>query len=135
MKATSISWQDQYKDKVKNADQAVEGIRHGHRIFIGSGAAEPQSIVEALSKRKDILDTEIVHIMTLGIAPYVDRSVDQRFRHNAFFIGTNVREAVAQGRADYTPMFLSEIPALFKSGRKVIDTALIQVSEPDDHGY
>ena len=133
--STLESWKKRYADKVKTAKEALSSIHHGQRIFIGSGAAQPQTLVDALSSREDILDTEIVHIMTLGIAPYVERDLDQRFRHNAFFIGTNVRDAVAQGRADYTPMFLSEIPRLFKSGRKIIDVALIQVSEPDEHGY
>jgi acyl-CoA hydrolase/GNAT superfamily N-acetyltransferase len=73
--------------------------------------------------------------MTLGIAPYADPKLGEHFRHNAFFIGANVRDAVSQGRADYTPIFLSEIPRLFRSGRLIIDVALIQVSEPDAHGY
>ena len=72
--------------------------------------------------------------MTLGVAPYTNEKLDDLFRHNAFFIGANVREAVTQGRADYTPMFLYEIPRLFRSGRKVIDVALVQVSTPDEHG-
>ncbi len=73
--------------------------------------------------------------MTLGIAPYAQPKFGAKFRHNAFFIGHNVRDAVAQGRADYTPIFLSEIPALFREGRVMLDYALIQVSPPDEHGY
>ena len=73
--------------------------------------------------------------MTLGVAPYTAPAFDQRFRHNAFFIGANTRDAVDEGRADYTPVFLSEIPRLFRDGRIVIDVAMIQVSEPDEHGY
>ena len=129
------SWKSRYADKVETASQAVRRIRHGSRVFIGSGAGEPQSLVSALAARENLGDTEIVHIMTLGVAPYAAPAFDQRFRHNAFFIGANTRDAVNEGRADYTPVFLSEIPRLFRDGRIVIDVALIQVSEPDEHGY
>ena len=129
------SWQDRYRDKVATAERAVEIIRPGQRVFIGSGAAEPQTLVEALSSRSNISDTEIVHILTLGVATYAEPKFGDRFRHNAYFIGPNVRAAVAEGRADYTPIFLSEIPALFRTGRVVIDVALIAISPPDAHGY
>lgn len=129
------SWQVRYADQVATPEQAVACIRHGQRVFVGSGAGEPQCLVDALSARTDIADTEIVHILTLGIAPYAEPRLGSRFRHNAFFIGPNVRTAVAEGRADYTPIFLSEIAALFKTGRVVIDTALISVSPPDKHGW
>ena len=135
MNATPVSWVDQFPHKVRTADQAVASVRHGNRVFIGSGAGEPQSLIEALTKRDDVSDTELIHIMTLGIAPYAEAKFGSRFRHNAFFIGSNVRQAVAECRADYTPIFLSEIPALFRKGRVVIDYALIQVSPPDEHGY
>ncbi|UCF34584.1 MAG: GNAT family N-acetyltransferase [Phycisphaerales bacterium] len=131
----TLDWQERYRDKVETPDQAVRRVRDGHRVFVGSGAAEPESLVNALSARLNIDDTEIVHILTLGVAPYAGPQIGSRFRHNAFFIGQNVREAIAQGRADYTPMFLSEIPRLFHTGRHVIDVALIQVSPPDEHGY
>src|SRR3990170_8827399 len=110
-------WRQRYADKVEPAVQAARRIRHGSRVFIGSGAGEPQSLVRALAARENLDDTEIVHIMTLGVAPYAEPKFDQRFRHNAFFIGANTREAVAEGRADYTPIFLSEIPRLFQTGR------------------
>lgn len=128
-------WRGRHAAKVETAEQAVRRIRHGSRVFIGSGAGEPQSLVNALAARQNLMDTEVVHIMTLGVAPYAEPRFDQRFRHNAFFIGANTREAVNEGRADYTPVFLSEIPRLFRDGRIVIDVALIQVSEPDEHGY
>ena len=88
-----------------------------------------------MSALKGLTDTEIVHILTLGVAPYAEERLGKRFRHNAYFIGPNVRNAVAEGRADYTPIFLSEIPRLFRQRRVMIDFALITVSEPDDHGY
>jgi acyl-CoA hydrolase len=130
-----VSWTERYGDKIETPTQAVRRVRHGSRVFIGSGAGEPQSLVRALAARENLDDTEIVHIMTLGVAPYTAPAFDQRFRHNAFFIGANTRDAVNQGRADYTPVFLSEIPRLFRDGRIVIDVALIQVSAPDEHGY
>lgn len=131
----TASWQQRYADKVTTAEHAVRCVKHGQRVFIGSGAGQPQTLVESLSAREDLSDTEIIHILTLGLASYVDAKLGDRFRHNAYFIGPNVREAVAQCRADYTPIFLSEIPELFRSGRVVIDVALIAVSPPDERGY
>lgn len=129
-------WLQRYEEKVRAPDEAVGAIQSGDHIFIGSGAAEPQRLVEALVQRATaVFGTEIVHIMTLGIAPYAEPKWGDNFRHNALFIGPNVREAVAQGRADYTPIFLGEIPRLFETGRVPIDVALIQVSPPDRHGY
>jgi acyl-CoA hydrolase/ribosomal protein S18 acetylase RimI-like enzyme len=130
-----IDWQKRYSDKVVTAERAVAEVRAGQRVFIGSGAGEPQTLVDALSARDDLSDTEIVHILTLGVAAYAEPRFGNRFRHNAYFIGPNVREAVNEGRADYTPVFLSEIPRLFRSGRVVIDVAMIEVSPPDRHGY
>ncbi len=132
--ATS-NWRQRYADKIASPEHAAAGVRPGNRVFIGSGAGEPQTLVEALSARTDLSDTEIVHILTLGVAAYAEPRFGRRFRHNAYFIGPNVREAVNQGRADYTPVFLSEIPRLFRSGRVVIDTAMIAVSPPDQHGF
>ncbi|MCP4250166.1 MAG: acetyl-CoA hydrolase/transferase family protein, partial [bacterium] len=129
------AWQERWAEKLVSAEEAVARVRHGQRVFVGSGAGEPQTLVEALSAREDLSDTEIVHILTLGVATYAEPRFGSRFRHNAYFIGPNVREAVAAGRADYTPIFLSEIPELFQSGRVVIDVALISVSPPDEHGY
>ena len=129
-------WTQRYEDKVRKAEEAVGAVQSGDHIFIGSGAAEPQRLVEALVQRANtVFGTEIVHIMTLGIAPYAEPKWGDNFRHNALFIGPNVREAVAQGRADYTPIFLGEIPQLFETGRVPVDVALIQVSPPDRHGY
>jgi len=130
------AWVARYRSKVRTASDAVATIESGNHIFIGSGAAEPQRLVEALVKRAEqVFGAEIVHIMTLGLAPYVEPKWGDNFRHNALFIGPNVRDAVAQGRADYTPIFLSEIPRLFERGRVPIDVALIEVSPPDAHGY
>ena len=104
-------WQEQFKGRLEDPGRAVRDLRSGQRIFIGSGAAEPQLLVSAVEARKpELAGTEIVHIMTLGAAPYAGPQDGGSFRHNALFIGANVRDAVHEGRADYTPVFLSEIP-------------------------
>ncbi len=128
-------WRRRYAHKLRTADEALAIVRSGQHIFVGSGAAEPQLLVEQLAARSEQLHAaEIVHIMTLGLAPYATPAIKESFRHNAFFIGPNVREAVAAGESDYTPIFLSEIPQLFRSGRVPLDVALIQVTPPDRHG-
>ena len=133
---THRDWQQTYRDKVSTAKDAICDLRPGRRILIGSGAAEPVSLVEGLIEHGGHLsDVEVVHLLTLGPAPYVKPEFSQRFRHTAFFIGANVRQAVAEGRADFMPVFLSEIPALIRSRRVRVDVALIQVSEPDRHGF
>ncbi len=135
MKVSSLNWKETNKQKVVSAEKAIGFIKPGRRVFIGSGAGEPLDLVEALSAHTGLSDTEIIHILTLGVAPYTDQKLGERFRHNAYFIGPNVRDAVSEGRADYTPIFLSEIPRLFRNRRVVIDFALIAVSEPDAHSY
>jgi acyl-CoA hydrolase/GNAT superfamily N-acetyltransferase len=130
------NWQEKYKSRISTPQAAVSKVRSGQRVFIGSGAAEPQLLVKALADRgPELADTQITHILTLGVAPYADPKLVDGFRHNALFIGPNVREAVAEGRADFTPVFLSEVPRLFRHGKMPIDVALIQVSPPDEHGY
>jgi acyl-CoA hydrolase/RimJ/RimL family protein N-acetyltransferase len=132
----TVPWQERYADKVKPARQALRVIKRGDSVFIGSGAAEPQLLVRELARMSmEFADNEIVHLWTLGIAPYTQPKFKYQFRHNAFFIGGNVRDAVAEGRADYTPIFLSEIPHLFMSGRMHIDVALVQVTPPNIHGF
>ena len=128
-------WKTRYPEKLVAADRAAAVVGPGQRVFVGSGAGEPQTLVEALSAQTGLSDTEIVHLLTLGVATYAEPRLGSRFRHNAYFIGPNVRQAVNEGRADYTPVFLSEIPRLFRSGRVVIDVAMIEVSPPDAHGY
>ena len=112
------------------AAQAMRRIRSGTRVFVGSGAAEPQHLVEALAKRKDLRDVEVLHLLTMGTAPYADAARAGRLRHNALFIGANVRKDVGAGLADYTPCRLWDIPKFFKSGRLAVDSALVQVSPP-----
>ncbi len=128
-------WSDRIRARTVTPVEALAAVRRGTRVFVGSGAAEPVNLVEALARRDDVTDVEVLHIMTVGDAPYAQATHRGRFRHNAFFIGANVRRAVAEGDADYTPVFLSEIPALFRSERLRIDVALVTVSPPDRHGW
>lgn len=96
----------------------------------------PTSLVDALvARRSELSDVEVVHLHTDGPAPYVDEECEGSFRHNALFAGSNVRGAIADGRADFTPVFLSEIPSLFSDGTLPLDVALIQVTPPDEHGF
>lgn len=131
-----MNWQEQYAHKRATADDAVRRIPRGKHIFIGAGASEPIGLVEALGRQAaHFADNTIVHLMSLGPAPYVGPEYQDHFRHNAFFIGSNVRNAVHEGRADYTPVFLSRIPELIRSRRMPVEVALIQCSPPDKFGF
>ena len=117
--------------KTVSAEKALRPIRSGMRVFVGSGAAQPQHLVEALSVRAGTLrDVEVLHLLTLGAAPYSAGARESRLRHNALFIGANVRKDVKAGFADYTPCRLWDIPKFFRSGRLGLDAALVQVSPP-----
>ncbi|WP_240486910.1 GNAT family N-acetyltransferase [Hyalangium minutum] len=131
-----LDWRARYADKVVTAEEAIRSMAPGRRILIGSGAAEPVTLVKAMVEQgTHLADNEVVHLLTLGPAPYVEPEHSDRFRHIAFFIGSNVRKAVQEGRADFMPVFLSEIPELIRSRRVRVDVAMIQVSPPDAHGY
>src|ERR1017187_3389921 len=131
-----MGFQDLYREKLTTPERAVELVRSGDRVYIHPGCAEPETLVRALVKRAPALNNvEIVHMMTLGYADYVNPEYRDSFRHNSLFIGSNVRNAVDSGRADYTPIFLSEIENLFLSGEMPIDVVFVQVSPPDHQGY
>jgi 4-hydroxybutyrate CoA-transferase len=131
-----MSWQAEYERKLTTADDALQWLQSGMRVYIQPGCAEPETLVEALMRRGPCVhDVEVVHLLTLGCADYVKPGMEDHFRHNAFFIGGNVRQAVNEGRADYTPVYLSEVEELFESGAMPLDLALIQVSRPDQHGF
>jgi len=129
-----------YPEKFVSEDRIFGHIHRGDRIFIGTACGEPQYLVGALinyveSHPKAFFDAEVFHVWTLGVAPYTDGKFKRNFRHNSFFIGDSTRNAVNKGLADYTPIFLSEVPDLFYRGIVPIDVALIQTSPPDEHGY
>lgn len=133
-------WLDKYPDKFDHLDNIFSHIHRGDRIYISSGCGEPQYLVNSLkdyvSKNPDAFyDTEVYHIWTLGVAPYAEERFKDHFRQNSFFIGNNTREAINKGYADYTPIFLSKVPLLFKRKLVTIDIALIQTSIPDSNGY
>jgi acyl-CoA hydrolase len=131
-----VSWETEYSSKLRSAEEALRAVQSKMRVYIQPGCAEPETLVEALLKRAPFVqDVEVVHLLTLGCADYVAPEMAGHFRHNAFFIGGNVRAAVNDGRADYTPIYLSEVENLFECGAMPLDVALIQVSPPDAHGF
>ena len=132
----AMSWNEEYREKLRRAEDAVAVVRSGDRVYVHEGCATPKPLIEALLERApDLHGVEVVHMLTFGAADYTKPEYEGHFRHNALFLGANVREAVQQGRADYTPIFLSEIEGLFTSGEMPIDVALIQTSPPDEHGF
>jgi len=119
-----------------SAAEAVADVKSGDRVFVHSVAAAPRALVEALAARAgELRVVEIVMLHTEGPAPYASPELEKSFRVNALFVGPNVRRAVNEGRADYLPVFLSEVPRLFRSGILPLDVALVQVSPPDRHGF
>jgi acyl-CoA hydrolase len=131
-----MSWKDEYRCKLMSASQALEAVNSGDHVWIQSGCGTPSVLVDALVARAPHLrDVEIIHMMTLGSARYTRPEYEGHFRHRGLFLGPNVRDAVAAGRADYTPIFLSEIEGLFESGQLPLDVVLMQVSPPDAHGF
>jgi len=128
-------WQDRYRNMVATAEEAVAKIRPGQRIFIGSGGAQPLHLVQALvARHAELADTQVLSSLTLGEAPYAFKELADHFSVNTFFISANVRSMIQEGYGDYTPISLSDIPALFVSGEMPIDVALIQVTPPDQQG-
>ncbi|MBN2018714.1 MAG: GNAT family N-acetyltransferase [Sedimentisphaerales bacterium] len=130
-----FDWKEKYKDKITTAAEAMKLIKSGDHIFIGTACAQPQHLVSALMEHSShIYDAHIVHLLTMGSAPYADEKYREKFKMNSFFIADNVRDSLSKGVGDYTPMFLSEIPAEFESGRIPLDVALISVTPPDVNG-
>jgi acyl-CoA hydrolase/GNAT superfamily N-acetyltransferase len=129
-----------YPEKFETEDRIFSHIHRGDRIFIASACGEPQYLVQALTKYvesypKAFFDAEVIHVWTLGVAPYTEERFKYNFRHNSFFVGDSTRGAVNQGLADYSPIFLSEVPHLFATKFLPVDVALIQTSPPDNNGY
>ena len=130
-----VNWKETYKDMIKTPKRALSQLQSGHRIFLGTGCGEPTVLVEAMTKiAGNLADVEIVELLTKGNAPYADKKFASCFKVNSFFIGHNVRELIQEGRGDYTPVLMSDIPRLFDSGQLPLDVALIQVTPPDSRG-
>jgi len=122
--------------KVVSAAQAVRFIESGHRVYIQGMAAAPHVLIDAMTARAgELRNVEVLHLHTEGDAPYAAPEHCGSFRVKALFVGANLRQAVADGRADYIPTFLSQVPELFRDGTLPLDVALIQVSPPDRHGF
>lgn len=131
-----MKWIDSYKSKVVSAEKAVSVIKSNQRVYVHPGAATPEVLLQALCNRyQELQDVEIIHLLTFGYSLYSHPEYEGHFRHNALFIGGNVRQAVNEGRADFIPIFLSEIPGLFYRSILPIDVAIINVSPPDKYGF
>jgi acyl-CoA hydrolase len=117
-----------------SADEAVEQIQSGMRVFLHGAAATPSPLVEALCRRSDLRDVTLYHLHTEGAAPFAAPEMQGRFRSVSLFTGPQLRRPVEEGRADFVPILLSQIPRLFRSGRVPLDVALVQLSPPDSHG-
>ncbi len=131
----NFDWQSRFRAMVVPASEAVKHVKPGDRVFVGTGCAQPLALVSAVVARAgELRDTEFVHLLTFGDAPYASPDLSAHFSVNSFFIAENVRGLIQEGMGDYTPIYLSEIPQLLTSGELPLDVALIQVSPPDENG-
>jgi 4-hydroxybutyrate CoA-transferase len=131
-----MNWLDDYRAKLTDPGDAVGIIQSGDRVYYGGNAAIPQALVSALAERRsELTDVELCHVLLLGKDPLSEPSMAGHFRHNSLFVGPADRAAVNDGRADYLPVFLHQIPRLFLDGVMPLDVAMIQTSPPDEHGF
>ena len=131
-----MSWMDIYRSRVTTAEQAVRDIRSGDCVWVHPGCNTPKRLIDAMVARAPELENvEVVHILTLAEAPYAAPGMEPHFRHRALFAGANVRAAVNEGRADFVPIHLHQIPTLITLGLLPVDVALIHISPPDEHGF
>jgi len=129
-------WRDDYSRKVTSKEEAILNIKSGNRVVFGHAAGEPIVLADELVRQKDRLtNVEIVHMVPLRECQYCLPEMKQHFYHNSLFAGAGARQAIREGRADYTPVFFSEIPRLFRDNILPVDVALIQLSPPDENGY
>ncbi len=131
-----MAWIDVYKSRIVSAEQAAGAIQSNMRLFLTGNVSVPQKVLAALVRRApDLENVEICQALTVGPADYVSQEMQGHLRVNSMFISANIRKAVHEGRADFTPVLLSEFPLLFKNGHLPLDAALIHVSPPDEHGF
>jgi 4-hydroxybutyrate CoA-transferase len=131
-----MHWSETFRQRATTAEEAVKAIRSGDHVWIHAGCNNPEELVRAMVARApELRDVEVSHLMTFGCADYVAPRYAESFRHRALFTGQNVREAVEDGRADFVPVHLSEIPRLVQTGALPVEVALIHVSPPDEHGF
>ncbi|NOZ06201.1 MAG: acetyl-CoA hydrolase/transferase family protein [Chloroflexi bacterium] len=133
----SVTWEKTYRERIVPPDEALQVVQSAQRIFMTGNCSMPETLVQALARRAhELTDLELVHVLTVGDAPYMAPDMEGHIRTNVLFIGPNMRRAINEGRADFTPVFLSEIPALFRRDAPLaLDVALVQVSPPDEHGF
>jgi len=131
-----MNWETLYQSRIVSAEEAVRAIKSGDRVFMTGNCSIPQKLLAALvDYAPQLQNVEICHALTLGAADYVKPEMDGHLRVNSLFIGGNVRQAIQDGRADFTPVLLSEFPLLFKNGVLPLDAALLHLSPPDEQGY
>ena len=131
-----MTWTKQYKEKIVSPEEAVKAIKSGDRVFLTGNCSVPQKTLSALvSRAEELENVEIAQALTVGSADYVSEKMEGHIRVNTMFISHNIRKAVQEGRADFTPVLLSEFPLLFKNGILPIDVAMIHLSPPDEHGF
>jgi 4-hydroxybutyrate CoA-transferase len=131
-----MNWTYAYQSQIATAQEAVRSIKSGDRIFLSGNASVPQKLLSALVEfAPNLCNVEICQALSIGSSEYVEPKMAKHLRVNSMFISENVRQAVQEGRADFTPVLLSEFPLLFKNGFLPLDVALIHVSPPDEHGY
>ena len=129
-------WLEDYQKKLVSADEAVQVVQSGDRVYYGGNAAIPKALVNALARRRDELHhVQLNHVLLLGDDPLSGEGMEGHFRHNSLFVGPADRGAVNDGRADYTPIFLHQISRLFTTGILPLDVAMVMVSPPDEHGF
>lgn len=131
-----MDWKAQYHSRIVTPGEAVQKIKSGNRIFLTGNCSVPQRLLEALVEyAPNLSDVEIYQALTIAGSEYVSPDMDGHLRVNSLFISKNVRSAVNEGRADFTPVLLSELPLLFKQKVIPLDVALVHLSPPDSHGY
>lgn len=129
-----MNWKEIYQSRLVSAKEAVSHIKSGDRVVIGHACAEPQYLVDAMVENREMYrDVEIVHMVPMGKCDYVKPGMESYFRHNAIFAGGGTRDAIYEGRADFTPCCFSRVPKLFERYLPV-DVAMIQVTPPDKYG-
>ncbi len=133
----SPAWAKTYHERIVTPDEALRVVQSAQRIFMTGNCSMPETLVQALARRAhELTGLELVHVLTVGDAPYMASDMEGHIRTNVLFIGPNMRRAINEGRADFTPVFLSEIPGFFRQGAPLaLDVALVQVSPPDEHGF
>jgi acetyl-CoA hydrolase len=131
-----MHWTETYRRRVTTAEEAVKAVRSGDHVWIHAGCNNPEELVRAMVGRaSELQSVEVTHLMTFGCADYALPCHARSFRHRALFTGANVRQAVNEGRADFVPVHLSEIPSLIASGLAPVDVAFIHITPPDEHGF